>query len=161
MTRTKVQGAWGTTTTSAADQRLLMDRLVDGSSHLDKRDRAYVLRLMGQVTPEQRWGVGNVPRGAEVEVKNGWLPLDPHEWRINSIGHVTGAGRDYTLSVLSWDNESMESGVARTRKVSGFVWRTLGRAAEAGSDGVTPSGGRAVPPFWIEPGAALPPHPIV
>ena len=32
---------------------------------------------------------------------------------------------------------------------------------DAGGDGVTPSGSRSTPPFWIEPGAALPPHPIV
>lgn len=162
MTRTTVRGAWGTTTTSAADQRLLMDTLVDGTPHLTKADRAYILGLMGRVTPEQRWGVGSVPKGSSVAVKNGWLPLEPHGWRINSIGSVKGSGRDYTLAILSWDNGSMDSGVARARKVSGYVWKTLGSGSgDVASDGVTPSSERATPPFWLRRGAALPPHPIV
>ncbi|WP_082043870.1 serine hydrolase [Mobilicoccus massiliensis] len=160
MTRTKVKGAWGTTTTSAADQRLLMDKLVDGTPHLEKRDRAYILELMGRVTPEQRWGVGSVPKGTSVAVKNGWLPLEPHGWRINSIGSVKGDGRDYTLAILSYDNGSMESGVTRARKVSEYVWKTLGSSADVASEGATPSGTRPTP-FWIRRGAALPPHPIV
>ena len=162
MTRTKVRGAWGTTTTSAADQRLLMDRLVDGTPHLQKADRTYILGLMGRVTPEQRWGVGSVPQGTSVAVKNGWLPLEPHGWRINSVGRVTGSGRDYTLAILSWDNASMESGVARARAVSRYVWKTLGAGpGEARSEGETPTGTRTTPPFWLRRGAALPPHPIV
>lgn len=160
MTRTTVRGAWGTTTTSAADQRLLMDKLVDGTPHLSKGDRAYILDLMGRVTPEQRWGVGSVPTGTKVAVKNGWLPLSPHGWRINSIGSVRGSGRDYTLAILSWDNGSMDSGVAQARRVSKYVWNTLGGSADAGSEQATPSGGRATPPFWVRPGAAVPPHPI-
>ncbi|GMA40528.1 serine hydrolase [Mobilicoccus caccae] len=162
MSRTTLQGAWGRTSTSAADQRLLMDKLVGGTPHLSKADRRYILGLMGRVVPEQRWGVGKVPAGQSVAVKNGWVPLSPRGWRVNSIGSVKGSGRDYTLAILSYDNSSMGVGVERTRKISELVWKKLAPAdAMAGATAPTASGTTAAPTlYWIRAGAAVPPHPL-
>lgn len=159
MTRTEVSSVWGTTTTSAADQRLLIDRLVDGTPHLTKRDRDYILGLMRDVDPEQRWGVGAVPRGQSVAVKNGWVPIEPRGWRINSVGSISGSGRDYTLAILSYDNGSMETGVQRVRKVSELVWSTLGATASTQVP-QSPSPGTPGRPYWVRPGGAVAPLPF-
>lgn len=151
---THAAGSWGRTATTAEDQRLLIDRLVEGTPVLAKKDRDYILGLMRTVSKEQRWGVGEVPPGGRAAVKNGWVPLSPRGWRVNSIGAVQGAGRDYSLAVLSYDNTSMEQGIARMRAVAGLVWRAL-----APSSGGTPADQGL--PYWVRPGAAVPPHPLV
>lgn len=122
MTRTVVSPAWGATTTSAADQALLIDALVAGTPDLTSRDRAFVLDLMSRVVDEQRWGVGSVPDDVMSQVKNGWVELEPLGWRINSIGHVVGEGRDYTIAMLSYGNDTMGQGVARLDAVSRVVF---------------------------------------
>jgi hypothetical protein len=62
---------------------------------------------MEHVAKDQRWGIsGGVPAGVTVALKDGWLPLDAAAttWQVNSIGWVSGAGRDYLLAVLSTGN---------------------------------------------------------
>ena len=46
---------WGLTTTTPADQITLLRQLIAPSSRLTRPQRGYVLRLMEQVTPSQRW----------------------------------------------------------------------------------------------------------
>jgi hypothetical protein len=83
---------------------------------------------MAQVERDQRWGVSaGVPARGRVELKNGWLPLRTHGWRINSIGHVRAGGRNYEIAFMSWDNRSMAYGVATAEGVSRIVYRDLGR----------------------------------
>ena len=119
-------GYWGLTRTTATDQIVLLRQIAYGSRLLSSSDRAYMRSLMGSVVPAQRWGVsGGVPAGVTVELKNGWLPRRTHGWRINSIGHVTGQGRDYVIAILSQDNATMSGGVRTAEDVSGVVWRTL------------------------------------
>ena len=48
---------WGLTSTTPADQLLLLRELAGGSSLLSPADRSYVLSLMENVEPDQRWGV--------------------------------------------------------------------------------------------------------
>lgn len=130
MRSTTVRGSWGRTTTTAIDQRMLVDALVDGTTDvIGRADRQYVLGLMGGVIDEQRWGVGVVPRGAKAELKNGWVDLGSGGWRVNSIGHVTGNGRDYTLSILSVDNSGFSQGVSLVTKVSRLVYAATGPGA--------------------------------
>lgn len=167
MKSTAGRGAWGRTTTTATDQRVLMDAIVSGRV-LSPADRQYVLGLMRQVTPEQRWGVGTVPTRATAEVKNGWVPLAPRGWRVNSIGHVTGNGRDYTIAMLSYDNPSMEAGTSTLNRVSDYVYRNLGKRAGTSAVAMGGASGSALDeanreeavPSWIRsPGAAYPPRP--
>lgn len=128
MRSTKGTAAWGRTSTTARDQRILMDALVGGTRALAKTDRAYVLGLMGSVTAGQRWGVGTVPAGVKVQLKNGWVPLTPRAWRVNSIGRVVGKNRDYTIAILSYDNGTMGAGVSRVNTVAKLVYASLATA---------------------------------
>lgn len=117
---------WGLTTTTASDQVILMRAVAYGTSKLNATNRAYMRYLMGSVTPSQRWGVsGGVPSGVTVQLKNGWLPLYPYGWRINSIGHVQGQSREYVIAILSSSNSSMDRGVTTANGISSIAWRTL------------------------------------
>jgi beta-lactamase class A len=122
---------WGLTTTTPADQITLLRQLILPGSRLSAGQRSYVLSLMENVTPQQRWGVsGGVPSGVTVALKNGWLPLDSadDDWQINSVGWVDGAGRNYLIAVLSTGNRTEQAGINRIDKLSATVWRSLGSA---------------------------------
>ncbi len=165
MKDTRASSAWGLTTTSAADQGRLIDDIVDGDAFSDPDDQAYVLDLMGKVVPEQAWGVGAIPASADVALKNGWISREPRAWRINSVGHVTAANRDYTLTMLSYDSASMDDGVALLNRVSRAVYDTLGvktarsLSSAGGDQAATFSLPEGAPRWLLRPGAAFPPYP--
>lgn len=122
MTRTQASAAWGRTVTTAEDQVRLLDAIIAGTAVRGAADRRYVLDLMAGVIPEQRWGAGTVPEGARVQLKNGWVELSPRGWRVNSIGHVVGPDRDYTIAMLSYDNASVTQGRLVLDAVSRVVY---------------------------------------
>ena len=78
-------GAWGLTRITAADETRLLWLLLQPNRVLGTSSRDYELALMADVTASQRWGVpAGAPKSLVVHVKNGWLPLAPYGWRINS-----------------------------------------------------------------------------
>ena len=120
---------WGLTTTTAADQIALLRRLVEPGGPLTSAQRRYALSLMEGVTADQAWGVsGGVPAGVTVALKNGWLPLDDAntDWQINSIGWVSGGGRDYLLAMLSTGNPDEQYGIDTLNSVGSMVWGAMG-----------------------------------
>ncbi|WUI01828.1 serine hydrolase [Spirillospora sp. NBC_00431] len=121
-------GGWGSTTTSAADQVRLLTALTSPESTLDAGGRRYVRRLMGDVAPDQAWGVSAA--GTEAEVKNGWLPRDVHggRWTINSIGIVHDAGHRYLVAALSERNATMRDGVEAIEHTTETVAEALAQA---------------------------------
>jgi Beta-lactamase enzyme family len=120
---------WGLTTTVPADQIRLLHLLVDPGPLLTAEARTYVLGLMENVTPSERWGVSaGVPAGATVALKNGWLPLvgTDSDWQVNSVGWVSGLGRDYLIAVLSTGNPTEQYGIDTIDGLSVLVWLALG-----------------------------------
>jgi beta-lactamase class A len=120
---------WGLTTTTPEDQVTLLRRLVQPGGPLSAAARQYALSLMEGVTADQRWGVsGGVPAGVTVALKNGWLPLDAanSDWQINSVGWVSGGGRDYLLAMLSTGNPSEQYGIDTLNALGAMVWQSLG-----------------------------------
>jgi beta-lactamase class A len=131
-TRPGPGGAWGSTTTSAADQVRLLTALTSLKSPLSAKNRQYVLGLMGGVAPEQAWGVSaSVREGADVALKNGWLPRERHggRWTVNSIGRVRDRGRTYLIAVISHRHSSMGTGVKAVERVTRLVTKALAEAA--------------------------------
>jgi hypothetical protein len=119
---------WGLTTTTPADQIALLRALVEPSTLLTGRDRSYVLSLMENVTPDQRWGIsGGVPAQATVALKNGWLPLNATDtdWQINSVGWVSGQGRDYLMAVLTTGNPTEQYGIDTIDQLAAMVWADM------------------------------------
>jgi beta-lactamase class A len=119
---------WGLSSTTPEDQIALLRQLVSPRSRLTASQRRYVVGLMENVVPAQRWGVsGGVPPGAAVALKNGWLPLDAaaDDWQVNSVGWISGDGRDYLLAVLTTGNATEQDGIDLIGALSGIVWRGL------------------------------------
>jgi beta-lactamase class A len=103
MRHTLLNEAWGLTLITAQDELTLLDLLTNPGKVLGKNSRSYVLGLMANVIPAERWGVpAGAPSDVTVHVKNGWLPY-PHarDWRINSIGAFTGKNISYQIVILT------------------------------------------------------------
>jgi beta-lactamase class A len=119
---------WGLTQITASDEMRLLRLLVSKNTMLDVSSRNYALGLMARVIPSQRWGVtAGAPRGLTAHVKNGWLPLAPHGWRIHSIGDFTGRGGGYSIVVLTQDNPSMSYGIDTIEAIAKEINRDLNR----------------------------------
>jgi Beta-lactamase enzyme family len=119
---------WGLTTTVPGDQLTLLRRLVEPNSLLTNAERSYALSLMENVTPDQRWGVsGGVPAQATVALKNGWLPLNSaaSDWQINSVGWISGSGRDYLIAVLTTGNPTEQYGIDTISQLAAMVWHDM------------------------------------
>jgi hypothetical protein len=124
---------WGLTTTTAFDEVRLVSRFAYPNSVLTAASRQYGLNLMKHVVSAQAWGVsggnyGLLP-GATVALKNGWLPhqlATNSDWQINSIGWVSGNGRDYVLAVLTNHNPSDTYGIATIDTIARKIYAELG-----------------------------------
>ena len=121
---------WGLTTTTPDDQLSLLKQLVTPGQRplLSGPERSYALSLMENIAPGQRWGVsGGVPAGVTVALKNGWLPLDlaRTNWQINSVGWVSGDGRDYLIAVLTTGNPTEQYGIDTINAVSSLIWTAM------------------------------------
>jgi hypothetical protein len=121
---------WGLTTTVPQDQLTLLRQLVAPGARplLSQPQRSYVLSLMENVAPDQRWGVsGGVPSGVRVALKNGWLPLDDANtnWQVNSVGWVSGDGRDYLMAVFTTGNPTEQYGIDTINALSARVWTAM------------------------------------
>jgi beta-lactamase class A len=119
---------WGLTTTTPDDQIALLRQLVTPSTLLTSAERDYALSLMENVTPSQRWGVsGGVPAQVTVALKNGWLPLrgTDSDYQINSVGWVSGGGRNYLMAVLTTGNPSEQYGIDTIDQLAAIVWQDM------------------------------------
>ena len=119
---------WGLTTTTPGDQLALLRTLVEPNSLLSDAERGYALSLMEDVTASQRWGVsGGVPAQVTVALKNGWLPLNRAgtDWQVNSVGWVSGRGRDYLMAVLTTGNPTERYGIDTIDQLAAMVWADL------------------------------------
>jgi hypothetical protein len=121
---------WGLTTTTPQDQITLLRQLAQPSRVLDQNDQKYALDLLENVTPSQRWGVcGGVPAGVRVALTNSSLSLGAgrSNWQVNSVGWVSGDGRDYLMAVFSAGNPSEQYGIDTLNHLGAMVWSSLAR----------------------------------
>jgi Beta-lactamase enzyme family len=119
---------WGLSTTVPGDQLTLLRTLVEPNPLLSSPERDYALSLMENVTADQRWGVsGGVPAQATVALKNGWLPLNSanNDWQVNSVGWISGSGRDYLIAVLSTGNPTEQYGIDTINELAAMVWNAM------------------------------------
>jgi hypothetical protein len=119
---------WGLSTTTPSDQIALLRELLQRNDLLSHAQQAFMLGLMERVTPSQRWGVaGGAPLLTTVALKNGWLPLTSadDDWQINSIGWVSGEGRDYLIAVLTTGDPTEQYGIDTIDELSAIVWSKM------------------------------------
>jgi hypothetical protein len=111
-------GEWGLTRTTVDDQLRLLRQVMVTPSVLTATARDYIQHLMGDVEPDQQWGVpAAAASGTAYLVKNGWLP-NPTLWSINSIGEIEDRGHRMLVTVLSDDNSSEASGISTIQAVA-------------------------------------------
>lgn len=126
---------WGLSTTTAADQSTLLTNLVSASSPLQPAARDYALRLMSNVEPDQRWGVGAAADpGTGFANKNGWLNVDGDggRWVVGSVGVIDSGGHRILLAVLTQHDADLADGIDLVQAVSRTVTAAL-RGAPASS----------------------------
>ena len=144
-------GLWGLTQITASDETLLLRLLLEENPVLDTSSRSYALSLMAHVIASQRWGVpAGAPARLTAHVKNGWLPLATHGWRIHSIGAFTGRGGGYSIVVLTQDNPTMAYGIATIEAIAEVINRDLNPRAVARVPASGPS------PSWETPDEHIP-----
>ena len=121
---------WGLTTTTALDQVTLVSKFAYPNPVLSRASRRFGLSLMEKVERDQDWGVSaGVPAGTTVALKNGWLPLGPSDWQVNSIGWIAGHGRNYVLAVLTRGSPTETYGIKTIQVVARTVFAKLGATA--------------------------------
>ncbi len=125
LTETTPNLAWGLTTTTPRDQLKLLRLVMLPNRLLSRSSRVFEYELMRNVIAGERWGVsGGVPPGAEVALKNGWLPFGGG-WHVNSIGQVVGFGRHYLLAVMTDGDPAESYGIDTIQHISAAVWKAL------------------------------------
>jgi Beta-lactamase enzyme family len=143
-------GYWGLTEITAHDEMFLLKLLTARNSVLSSKSRGYVQSLMAHVVSSERWGVtAGAPADVTGHVKNGWLPLETHGWRINSIGSFSGRGQDYMIVMLTMDNPTMAYGID-----------TIQGAAEVINRELNPGAADIVPPAVPAPSWGTPDEPV-
>jgi hypothetical protein len=146
---------WGNTTTTAADQVDLMKIIAYGGRDdiVGSDARSYELHLMQNVEPDQAFGISCGPYGTTcnppdyappkpgvtVALKNGWKtlptctqPIEQCPWQVNSMGWVSGQGRNYVLAVLTTNDPvgtgntyGFDYGISTIQGISKLIWGNL------------------------------------
>ncbi|WP_435243308.1 serine hydrolase [Streptomyces cucumeris] len=128
------EGHWGLTQITANDEEELLQLVTHANPVLSEDSRAYILKLTGEVIPSQRWGTpAGAPSDAQVHVKNGWLERATNGWRVHSLGAFTGGDHDYTVTVLSQDNATMDDGITTIEGIARAVHKNLNAPAPTSS----------------------------
>ncbi|MFD5862729.1 serine hydrolase [Streptomyces chartreusis] len=112
--------SWGLTQTTAHDQIQLL-RTIFAPGPMTSRppkglapaSRAYIRRLMSQITDDQDWGISAARSpGSRWALKNGWNQRTTTGlWTINSVGHITVHSHHYLISVLSSGTPTLKPGI--------------------------------------------------
>jgi len=132
MRHTVLNYAWGLTEITAQDELTLLRVIAVPGKVLSKGSRRYILRLMAEVIPSERWGVSaGAPSEVTVHLKNGWLPYPAaYDWRVNSIGAFTGKNISYQIVVLTGPAASGQSegyGITTIQLAASVINRILAR----------------------------------
>jgi hypothetical protein len=93
---------------------------------------------MENVEADQAWGVSSgVPAGTTMALKNGWLPLQSQstDWQVNSIGWISGRGRNYVLAVLSTGSPTEIYGIATINTIANTIFNELGASSAQATPG--------------------------
>ena len=87
---------WGFQKCTPADLDRLMQYVL---TQLNPTDRAYIVKELQNVDPNQQWGVWGAGPEAQPGNKDGWSEEDSG-WITNSVGFA-GPGQRYTLAIMN------------------------------------------------------------
>ncbi|MFD8597873.1 serine hydrolase [Kitasatospora sp. NPDC059646] len=122
--------SFGLTRATAGDEMKQLDVYTTNPDVLTPEHKAYGLRLMAEVEPDQRWGTPfGAPPDVVAHLKNGWLQRATHAWRVHSLGIFTGPTRLYQIAVLTDDDPTEAYGIGTIQRIARQVHRDLALAA--------------------------------
>jgi beta-lactamase class A len=123
---------WGLTTTTALDEVALISDFAYPNPVLGDASRSYGLSLMEHIEADQSWGVSaGAGPGATIALKNGWLPVRDDKWQVNSIGWISGHGRNYVLAVLTAGSPTEEYGISTIQTLARDVYQSQRAPAQS------------------------------
>ncbi|MFF0592486.1 serine hydrolase [Streptomyces antibioticus] len=128
MTQTKpgANNYWGLTQITVTDEQKLLKLITAKNTVLTDASRTYIRTLMAKVVSTQRWGTPyGRPAGVSWHVKNGWLSRATHGWRVHSVGTFKSTAHDYTITVLTHGNSTMDYGITTIQTVSKAIHKDL------------------------------------
>jgi beta-lactamase class A len=109
-----LNGVWGKTHTTAADQIRLLSAVFNPKGPLSSANQQYMMSLMAKVEPDQAWGItaAKTSDATGVYVKNGWDEMDAfgHMEGDNSIGRIVEPGHDWMIATMSNYNRTDTAG---------------------------------------------------
>lgn len=118
-----VDNPWGRSQTSARDQALFMRTL---RHYVPDRHWDYARRLLTDITPSQRWGIGKVPvRGWHLLFKGGWG--SGSGWVDHQVALLSKDGRRIGLAVMTENSPTHEYGKNTLEGVFRILLRDLPR----------------------------------
>ena len=112
---------------SPAGMVSLLDKLRTGAA-LNEAHTALALKLMSNITPHQRIGVGDSsPAGAKIAMKDGWVAVNDGSGTsvMNSSGIVTVGDETYIVAVYTDRDRSWAEGWTMARHVCKAVGRAM------------------------------------
>jgi hypothetical protein len=97
------------------------------------RDARVVLELMGEVAPDQRWGLGSIGRPARV--KGGWGPDETGRYLVRQIGIVTLAENRWIAAAIATEpaDGTFASGAADLNRIAQWLIAHVGQKEVARS----------------------------
>ncbi len=127
---------WSWTWTTPADQLKLVAALSSAKTKALTAEQCHFLwDLMGQVVPDQTWGIG-APKSAEVGVhlKNGWVQFKSTDnlWAVNSMGQVDLKGAGLYQACVMTRVPDFATGRELTSTVGKWAFNILSAAPLAG-----------------------------
>jgi hypothetical protein len=116
-------GFWGSSQITAGDQSRLFLRI---DARMPSRHRAYGMRLLRAIVPEQRWGIARArPGGWTLYFKGGWGPGARAGLVDHQVGLLRRGSRRVSLAVLTAGNPDMAYGNATLQGVASRLLRGL------------------------------------
>ena len=110
---------YGQTEWPLADQHRFMARLA-GRCLVDAESSGYLLSLMGEVVPGQRWGLGSA--GASARLKGGWGPDEDGGYLVRQMGVIDVDGRAVVVTLAAEPSDGQfASGTALLTELAGWV----------------------------------------
>lgn len=140
MTHTVPGDSDPTFTRSSGPDFLKLLQVIDGQikdNPLSRSARSFILKLMGQVETDQRWGVGKAAdKRSTFYNKNGWLSIadgngpgadDDGRWAVTSVGVLTVRGQRVLMAVFTQHQPDFDTGVALVNRLSTLIAPAVAR----------------------------------
>jgi hypothetical protein len=119
---------WGQTEWSTAGEVTFYRALARGCLLASSSDTQWVLSLMSQIEPDQRWGAGAANFGIPAAFKGGWGPDSDHSggYLVRQSAIVGSGPHGYVLSMIAAPSDgSFATGTSMLSQTAAWIARTF------------------------------------